>query len=63
MDSTLSGVKGLTKTHSKGDAYSKGGVSWKERAKSNHYGKRVAHLEILISSSKMSRDHLNLQMS
>ena len=28
----------LTKTHSKGGAYSEGGAFWKEGAKSNHYG-------------------------
>ena len=27
----------LTKTHSKGGAYSEGGAYWKEGAKSNHY--------------------------
>ena len=27
----------LTKTHSKGGAYSEGGTYWKEGAKSNHY--------------------------
>ena len=28
----------LTKTHSKGGAYSEGGAYWKESTKSNHYG-------------------------
>ena len=31
----------LTKTHSKGGAYSGGGAYWKEGAKSNHYGRPV----------------------
>ena len=39
----------LIKTHLKGGAYSKGGASWKEDAKSNLYGTHRMIISLFVS--------------